>query len=283
MNNSQYAHPETLVSTEWVSANLNRPNTRFVEVDVDTEAYSQGHIPGAIGWNWKTDTQDAVRRDLLEPEDLKELLESSGISNDTTVIFYGDHNNWFAAYTFWMLKYYGHEDVRLMNGGRVKWLAEGRETTTAVPEPERGSYAVNGVAKPELRAYRGFVEASVGRSDRALVDVRSAAEYSGELIAPAHLPQEGSQRGGHIPGAKNIGWGEAVAADGTFKSRAELADLYGSQGVTADKEVVAYCRIGERSSHTWFVLQNLLGYPHVRNYDGSWTEWGSSIGVPIEK
>ncbi|MDX1416286.1 MAG: sulfurtransferase [Candidatus Promineifilaceae bacterium] len=283
MSNNQYAHPETLVETDWVAGNLDRPNTRYVEVDVDTEAYSQGHIPGAVGWNWQTDTQDAVRRDLLTPQDFKDLMERSGINNDTTVILYGDSNNWFAAYAFWMLKYYGHDDVRLMNGGRVKWLAEERATTTEEPQPERGSYNVSGVANPNLRALRRFVEDSVGRSDRALVDVRSPAEFSGELIAPAHLPQEGSQRGGHIPGARNIGWGEAVAEDGTFKSRAELEDLYGSQGVTGDKEVIAYCRIGERSSHSWYVLKYLLGYPQVRNYDGSWTEWGSSIGVPIEK
>jgi thiosulfate/3-mercaptopyruvate sulfurtransferase len=283
MTDHGYAHPETLVETDWVAANLSRANTRYVEVDVDTTAYGQGHIPGAVGWNWKTDTQDAVRRDLLTPEDFQALMESSGISNDTTVILYGDSNNWFAAYAYWMLKYYGHDDARLMNGGRVKWLAEGRETTTTITQPGAGQYALPGAPQSELRAMRGFVEESVGRADRALVDVRSAPEFSGELIAPAHLPQEGSQRGGHIPGAANIGWGEAVAADGTFKSRAELQELYGSQGVTADKEVIAYCRIGERSSHTWFVLENLLGYPHVRNYDGSWTEWGSSIGVPIEK
>ncbi len=283
MSHSEYAHPETLVDTAWVAENLNRPNTRLVEVDVDTEAYSQGHIPGAVGWNWKTDTQDSVRRDMLSAEDFKELLERSGISNDTTIILYGDHDNWFAAYAFWMLKYYGHDDVRLMDGGRVKWLAENREATTVEPQPERGSYDVSDVADPDLRALRGFVEESVGRDERAFVDVRSAAEFSGELIAPAHLPQEGSQRGGHIPGAKNIGWGEAVAEDGTFKSREELEELYGSQGVTPDKEVIAYCRIGERSSHSWFVLKNLLGYPNVRNYDGSWTEWGSSVGVPIEK
>ena len=282
MSENQYAHAETLVETEWVATNLNRANTRYVEVDMDTTAYSQGHIPGAVGWNWQTDTQDALRRDLLTPEDFKALMEQSGISNDTTVILYGDSNNWFAAYAFWMLKYYDHEDVRLMNGGRVKWLAEGREITTTVRQPAAGHYKLP-QAQKELRALRGFVEESVGRGDRALVDVRSAAEYSGELIAPAHLPQEGSQRGGHIPGAANIGWGEAVAEDGTFKSLAELQELYGSQGVTADKEVIAYCRIGERSSHTWYVLKNLLGYPKVRNYDGSWTEWGSSIGVPIEK
>jgi thiosulfate/3-mercaptopyruvate sulfurtransferase len=283
MTDNGYAHPETLVETDWVAVNLNQPNIRIVEVDVDTKAYDRGHIPGAIGWNWQTDTQDQLRRDIPSPEDCQDLLQRSGISNDTTVVLYGDNNNWFAAYALWLLKYYGHEDVRLMNGGRKKWLEEGRETTEEVPQVSAGQYELVGTPSSEIRALRSYVEESVGRPDRALVDVRSPAEFSGELLAPEGLPQEGSQRGGHIPGAANIGWGMAVAEDGTFKSRSELEEIYGSRGITPDKDIIAYCRIGERSSHTWYVLEHLMGYPNVRNYDGSWTEWGSSIGVPIEK
>jgi thiosulfate/3-mercaptopyruvate sulfurtransferase len=271
-----------LVETDWVAQNLDRPNTRFVEVDVDTSAYEQGHIPGAVGWNWKKDTQDPTVRDIPAPEAFEALMERSGIRNDTTVILYGDNHNWFAAYALWLMKYYGHDDVRLMNGGRQKWLAEGREMTTDEPQHMPEQYAIGEMNK-HLRALRPFVEESVGHPGRAMVDVRSPGEFSGELLAPPNVPQEGSQRGGHIPGAQNIGWASAVAGDGTYKSRAELEELYGSRGVTGDKQVIAYCRIGERSSHSWFALTYLLGYPDVRNYDGSWTEWGSSIGVPIEK
>ena len=282
MSANGYAHPEMLVETAWVADNLNHPNLRLVEVDVDTTAYEQGHIPGAIGWNWRTDTQDQLSRDLLSPEDFAALMARSGIGNDTTVVLYGDNNNWFAAYALWMMKVYGHADVRLMNGGRAKWLAEGREMTTETPSVAPATYQVTGVHK-DLRALRPFVEESVGHSQRAMVDVRSPDEYSGKLLAPANLPQEGSQRGGHIPGAANIPWATAVGEDGCFKSRAELEAIYGAKGVTGDKGVIAYCRIGERSSHTWFALKYLLGYPDVRNYDGSWTEWGSAIGVPIAK
>jgi thiosulfate/3-mercaptopyruvate sulfurtransferase len=277
-----YVHPEMLVETDWVADNLTRPNTCLVEVDVDTSSYEQGHLPGAVGWNWRTDTQDQLSRDILDPQAFRELMERSGIGNDTTVILYGDNNNWFAAYALWMMKYYGHDDVCLMNGGRAKWLAEGRETTTAMPEPARCSYTIGTINK-DLRALRPFVEESVGHAERAMVDVRSPDEFSGKLLAPANLPQEGSQRGGHIPGAANIPWATAVGADGCFKSRAELEQIYGAKGVTGDKQVIAYCRIGERSSHTWFALKYLLGYSDVRNYDGSWTEWGSAIGVPVEK
>ncbi len=282
MSANGYAHPEMLVETAWVAGNLNHPNLRLVEVDVDTSAYEQGHVPGAIGWNWRTDTQDQLSRDVLSPEDFTALMERSGIGNDTTVILYGDNNNWFAAYALWMMKYYGHADVRLMNGGRAKWLAEGRETTTETPSVAPATYRVTQVHK-DVRALRPFVEESVGHAQRAMVDVRSPDEYTGKLLAPANLPQEGSQRGGHIPGAANIPWATAVGEDGCFKPRADLEAIYGARGVTGDKEVIAYCRIGERSSHTWFALKYLMGYPHVRNYDGSWTEWGSAIGVPIAK
>lgn len=280
--NGNYAHPEVLVTTQWAADHLNDNNVRFVEIDVDTSAYDEGHIPGAVGWNWQIDTQDTLRRDIPGKEAFAALLGRSGISNDTTVILYGDNNNWFATYAFWLLKYYGHDDVRLIDGGRKKWLAEKRPLATEVPDVAPATYNPR-EPHGDIRALRRFVEESVNHSGRALVDVRSPAEFSGELLAPPGVPQEGAQRGGHIPGAANISWGQAVAEDGTFKPYGELAELYGSRGITADKEVIAYCRIGERSSHTWFVLQYLLGYPHVRNYDGSWTEWGSAIGVPIEK
>jgi thiosulfate/3-mercaptopyruvate sulfurtransferase len=276
-----YAHPETLVETEWVADHLHDQSIRLVEVDVDTTAYETGHIPGAIGWNWRTDTQQRVRRDIPDKAAFEELLGRSGISNDTTVIVYGDNNNWFATYAFWLLKLYGHEDVRVMNGGRKKWLDEDRPLTTVVPAIERTTYKANH-PNQKLRARREQVLESLGREGRALVDVRSPMEFSGELLAPENLPQEGAQRGGHIPGAANIPWGMAVREDGTFKSVDELRELYGAQGVTPDKAVIAYCRIGERSSHTWYVLTNLLGYADVSNYDGSWTEWGSLIGAPIE-
>jgi thiosulfate/3-mercaptopyruvate sulfurtransferase len=277
-----YAHPEMLVETAWVAANREHPNLRLVEVDVDTSAYEQGHIPGAVGWNWHTDTQERLSRDIPAPEAFKALMERSGISNDTTIVLYGDNHNWFAAYALWMLQYYGHNDVRLMNGGRQKWLAEGRPTTTEAPAVPPAQYVL-GAVRRELRALRPFVEESVGHAGRAMVDVRSPDEYAGKLLAPANLPQEGAQRGGHIPGAANIPWATAVGEDGCFKPRAELEQIYGAKGITPDKQVIAYCRIGERSSHTWFALKYLLGYPDVRNYDGSWTEWGSAIGVPVEK
>jgi thiosulfate/3-mercaptopyruvate sulfurtransferase len=280
--NKGYAHTEVLVDADWVQAHLKDPKVRLIEVDVDSSAYDQGHIPGAVGFNWQKELQDQVVRAPLSQQHLEELLGRTGVSNDTTIILYGDNNNWFAAWALWILKYYGHSDVRLLDGGRVKWLADKREITTEVPSYPRATYHAQ-VPNAQIRALRDQVLREFGSANVALVDVRSPAEYSGELLAPAHLPQEGAQRGGHIPGAANIPWSQAVREDGTFKSADELRSLYGGKGVTPDKEVIAYCRIGERSSHTWFVLNYLLGYPNVRNYDGSWTEWGSLIGAPIEK
>ena len=278
---AEYAHPEVLVDTNWVAEHLNDPRIRIVEVDVDTTAYEQGHIPGAIGWNWTTETQDTLRRDILNKEQFEALMSRSGIANDTTVILYGDNNNWFAAYALWMMKVYGHEDVRLMNGGRKKWLDENRPTTNDVPQVTPTSYRAKD-PDMNLRARWNNVFDNLGKPNFALVDVRSPAEFVGEILAPPGL-QETAQRPGHIPGAANIPWGQAVREDGTFKSADELKALYESKGITPDKDVVAYCRIGERSSHSWFVLKYLLGYPNVRNYDGSWTEWGSMVGMPIEK
>ena len=279
---ADYAHPESLVSTDWVAEHGNDANVRLVEVDVDTSAYEQGHIAGAVGWNWQSQLQQPVRRDLASKEEIEQLLGSSGIGNDTTVILYGDNNNWFAAWAFWQLKYYGHADVRIMNGGRAKWEAEGRPLTTDVPSYSAVSYSASG-GDESIRAYRDQVLTKVNAGSVALVDVRSPAEFSGELLAPANLPQEGSQRGGHIPGASNIPWGQAVAEDGAFKSADDLRALYGGNGIDGSRETIAYCRIGERSSHTWFVLTQLLGMENVRNYEGSWTEWGSIVGAPIER
>jgi thiosulfate/3-mercaptopyruvate sulfurtransferase len=277
-----YAFGEVLVSTDWLAGHLDDPNIRLVEVSVDTEAYESGHIPGAVGWSWKKDTQDPLQRDIPNQAAFEALMSWSGITTDTTVVLYGDLDNWFAAYAFWLLKLYGHPDVRLLNGGRKKWIAEERPLTTYVPSYTLTTYRAQ-TPNMELRALRSFVEASLQHEGHALVDVRSPDEFSGKLLAPANLPQEGSQRGGHIPGAANIPWSKAVLEDGTFKPLADLKTLYEGQGITADKEIIAYCRIGERSSHTWFVLTYLLGYPKVRNYDGSWTEWGSLIGAPIER
>ncbi len=282
MKANGYAHPEVLVETEWVAQHLKDPNLRLVEVDVDTTAYDSGHIPGALGWNWKRDTQQPVRRNIPDRAEFEALMRRSGIANDTTVVLYGDNNNWFATFAYWLLKVYGHNDARVMNGGRKKWVDEHRPLTTDMPTIVPAMYHVKD-PDPSIRALRAQVQESVARPGRAFVDVRSPKEYAGELLAPENLPQEGAQRGGHIPGAANIPWGQAVRDDGTFKSVDELRALYGGQGITPDKEIIAYCRIGERSSHTWFVLRQLLGYPNVRNYDGSWTEWGSLIDAPIEK
>jgi thiosulfate/3-mercaptopyruvate sulfurtransferase len=277
---ADYKHPEVLVSTEWAANNLQSPNVRLVEVDVDTSAYDQGHIPGAVGWNWQTQLQDNVRRDLIEKNALEKLLGDSGISNDTTILLYGDNNNWFAAYAFWQLKYNGHKDVRLINGGRKKWLEEKRPVTTEASKVAPATYRV-GATDESIRARRDEVFGVVdGKKRGQLVDVRSVDEFTGKILAPPGL-SETAQRAGHIPGAANIPWAQAANEDGTFKSADALATLYQGKGVNGKDEVIAYCRIGERSSHTWFVLKYLLGYDNVRNYDGSWTEWGNLIGAPV--
>jgi thiosulfate/3-mercaptopyruvate sulfurtransferase len=282
---ADYARPDSLVSTQWVADNLKNPRVRLIEVDVDTAAYDTGHIPGAAGWHWKNDLETHVVRDVADKQGIERLLSAAGVEPDTTIILYGDNNNWFAAYALWLLEYYGVRNVKLMNGGRKKWVEEGRELTTDKPSYPKTTINVNEPNR-SIRAFRDEVMAHLDmvRNGRgALVDVRSPAEFSGELLAPENLPQEGSQRGGHIPGARNIPWAQAVNEDGTFKSPAELEQIYKGQGITPDKDVIAYCRIGERSAHTWFVLTHLLGYENVRNYDGSWTEWGSLVGAPIER
>jgi thiosulfate/3-mercaptopyruvate sulfurtransferase len=279
---AEYAHPESIVTTNWVSEHGSDANVRLVEVDVDTAAYDAGHIAGAVGWNWKSELQQTLSRDLVSKEGMEQLLGSAGIDNGTTVVLYGDNNNWFAAWAFWQMKYYGHDDVKLMNGGRAKWEAEGKPLTTAAANHGSKSYTAK-AANEDIRAYRDQVLSKVNASSISLVDVRAPAEYSGELLAPEALPQEGAQRGGHIPSAANVPWGQAVAEDGTFKSADDLQALYGGKGIDGSKETIAYCRIGERSSHTWFVLTQLLGHTNVRNYDGSWTEWGSIVGAPIER
>ncbi len=271
---------DVLVSTEYVALHKSDPNIVIVEVDANIATYHEGHIPGALGWDWQTQLNDNVRRDIISTTDLEALLSKSGIGNSTTVILYGDNNNWFAAWAFWQMKIYGHKDVRLMDGGRKKWIAEGRALGKEAPIPKAASYKA-GAPDQSLRAYLPQVQAAI-KNGAVLVDVRSPDEFSGKIVAPAGLP-ETAQRGGHIPGAKNIPWGKACNEDGTFKSHEELQALYGGKGVTPDKEVIAYCRIGERSSHTWFVLKYLLDFKNVKNYDGSWTEWGNLVGVPVEK
>jgi thiosulfate/3-mercaptopyruvate sulfurtransferase len=279
--NGGYAKP-VLVSTEWLAEHLDDPNIVVAEVDENTGLYDEGHIPGAVELHWKEDLQDPVRRDLVDREAFERLLGERGIGNDTSVVVYGDKNNWFAAYAYWYLKTYGVEDVRILDGGRQKWIDEGRALTTERPSPEPKTFTAK-ERDESIRAYRDQVLEWLGAQDRALVDVRSPGEFSGDLLAPEGYEQEGASRGGHIPTAKSIPWATAVRDDGTFKSAGELREIYGGRGVTPDKEVTAYCRIGERSAHTWFVLRELLGYEKVRNYDGSWTEWGNLVGVPIEK
>jgi thiosulfate/3-mercaptopyruvate sulfurtransferase len=278
-------HSEALVETEEVAAALGSGDLRLLEVDEDTDAYGRGHIPGAAGVHWKDDLQDPIRRDFIGAQGFAALMDRLGIGSTTRVVLYGGNNNWFAAYAYWYFKYYGHEPVRLMNGGRKKWELEGRSMTTEAAPIQAGSGYQVATSAHGIRALREMVmEEVVDNPAYRLVDVRSPQEYSGEVLAPPHLPQEQAQKPGHIPGAKNIPWAKAVNPEtGAFLPTEELRALYGGQGITPDKEVVAYCRIGERSAHTWFVLHELLGYPRVRNYDGSWTEWGSLVGVPIER
>jgi len=269
-----------LVTTDWLAEHLGDDGLVVAEVDENPDLYDEGHIPGAIKLHWREDLQDPVERDLVEKDSFEQLMGSRGISNETTLVLYGDKNNWFAAYAYWYLKIYGHEDVRILDGGRQKWIDESRELTTDEPQVSPASYSAR-ERDETIRARRDAVRETIGRD--ALVDVRSPQEYSGELIAAPGYEQEGAQRAGHIPTAQSIPWAQAVKDDGTFKSADDLRELYGAKGITADRSVTAYCRIGERSAHTWFVLRELLGYEDVRNYDGSWTEWGNLIDVPIEK
>ncbi len=279
---SNYAQPEALVSTGWVAEHLNDPNIRLVESNEDVLLYSTGHVPGAVHIDWVGDLNDPLVRDYLDGAHFAQLMAKNGISPDTTVVFYGDKNNWWACYAFWVFQLFGHTNAKVMNGGRAKWIAEGRDLSKDVPGYPATSYPAPVRTDYKIRAFRDQVLQHL-KEDGALVDVRSPGEYSGELLHMPDYPQEGAVRGGHIPGAANIPWAQAANPDGTFKSYEELLALYQGKGITPDKNVVAYCRIGERSSHTWFVLTYLLGYPSVRNYDGSWTEWGNSVGVPIEK
>jgi thiosulfate/3-mercaptopyruvate sulfurtransferase len=321
--NNVYAKPDSLVDTDWLVANLGDPKLRIVEVDEDTEAYTRSHIPGAIAWDWSKDLHHPIRRDYLDRGGLEDLLSRSGVDSDTTVILYGGNNNWFAAYAYWLLKLRGFDSVKLLDGGRLKWNVEERETTSDVPSIEKTSFQISGAGRPELRALRDEVLQRVADGETTFVDVRSPEEFRGEKLAPDHLPQEQAQVpghipgaanvpwvkaanddgtfksgaklapdhlpqeqpyvGGHVPGAKSIPWSKAANEDGSFRSAAELAELYGGAGVDGSSEIVAYCRIGERSSHTWFVLHELLGYDNVSNYDGSWTEYGSLVGAPVER
>ena len=278
-----YKHPEVLVETSWVSDHLKDSNIRIAEVDYDPTAnYNLGHIPGAFLFDWRKDMNDALSRDIVSKQQLEDLLSRAGVEGNTTVVLYGDFNNWFAAFAFWILKYYGVEKVVLMNGGRKKWLAEDREITKQQPSYPKATFKAKGPDET-IRTYLDNMKKGLGQSNRVLVDVRSPAEFTGEITAPPEYPNEHAQRGGHIPGAVNIPWSQAVKEDGTFKSAEELAKLYQGKGVTPDKDVVTYCRIGERSSFSWFVLKYLLGYPNVKNYDGSWTEWGNMVRNPIQK
>jgi thiosulfate/3-mercaptopyruvate sulfurtransferase len=280
---ASYAHPEVLVNTDWVASHASDPNVRVVEIDVDTKSYDEGHVPGAIAWAWNTQLCDTVVRDILPKSQFENLMTQSGVNNDTTLVLYGDNNNWFAAWAFWQTKIYGHKDVRIMDGGRKKWLAEGREleTTARAATPSAKPYRAN---EPDysIRALLPQVQHAHQARNSVLIDVRSPQEFTGEILAPPGLP-ETCQRGGHIPGARSVPWGKACNEDGTFKSAADLQNLYGAEGVSESSQVIAYCRIGERSSHTWFVLKYLLGVKNVTNYDGSWTEWGNLVGAPVEK
>jgi thiosulfate/3-mercaptopyruvate sulfurtransferase len=279
---AQYANPSVLVETDWVAEHLKDPNLRIVESDEDVLLYDVGHIPGAIKIDWHVDLQNPVIRDYINKTGFEALMTSRGIANDTTVVFYGDKNNWWATYAFWVFKLFGHDKCVVMNGGRQKWIAENRPMTKDVPDYPRTKYVAKERDDTKIRAFRDQVMKHVSAGN-PLVDVRSPQEFSGELLHMPGYPQEGALRGGHIPGAKNIPWGKAVREDGTFKSPEELNQLYNPLGITPDRDIIAYCRIGERSSHTWFVLQYLLGFPKVRNYDGSWTEWGNLVGAPVER
>jgi thiosulfate/3-mercaptopyruvate sulfurtransferase len=275
-----YANPDALVETDWLEEHLGDPGIRVIEVDEDTTAYEKGHIAGAVGWNWKTDLHAAVGRDYVDQAGLTELLRAAGVDDGTTVVLYGGNNNWFAAYAYWILKYRGFDDVKLLNGGRKKWELESRSLADEVPAHAPTGITVTSSDRPEFRAFRDEVLSKAGGG--SFIDVRSPEEYRGEKLAPDHLPQEQSQVPGHIPGAANIPWVKAANDDGTFRSADELRALYEGAGITSDQDVIAYCRIGERSSHTWFALSELLGYGSVKNYDGSWTEYGSLVGAPVE-
>lgn len=280
---NRYAHPEVLVDTSWIEDHSEDPNVRIAEVDYDPKTnYHLGHIPGAVLFDWKKDINDPLSRNIISKESCEELLKKSGINEDTTLVLYGDFNNWFAAFAFWVFKYYGYQDVRIMNGGRKKWLEEDRPIDKTIPTYSTGNFKASSPDE-KIRTYLNHVSESLKNRQSILVDVRSPAEFTGEVTAPAEYPTEHAQRGGHIPAAINIPWGKAVNEDGTFKSPEDLMKLYKENGILPEKEVISYCRIGERSSHTWFVLKYLLGYPDVKNYDGSWTEWGNMIGNPIEK
>ena len=281
MAENGYAKP-VLVTTDWLAEHLNDDSVVVAEVDENPDLYDEGHIAGAVKLHWRDDLQDPVERDLVDKPTFERLLSERGIANDTTLVLYGDKNNWFAAYAYWYLKIYGHGDVRILDGGRQKWADEAREFTTETPQPQQADYRAN-ERDESIRTYRDSVRAQIGEQSKALVDVRSPQEYAGDLIAPPGYEQEGAQRAGHIPTAVSIPWATAVRDDGTFKDADELRELYEGKGVTPEKEVTAYCRIGERSAHTWFVLRELLGYETVKNYDGSWTEWGNLVDVPIEK
>jgi thiosulfate/3-mercaptopyruvate sulfurtransferase len=279
---TNYANPDVLIETGWLEQHLGDSNLAVIEVDEDTTAYEKGHVPSAIAINWATELHDHPRRDFVSGERLARLLGERGVSSDDTIILYSGNNNWFAAYAYWLFKYRGIENVKLLNGGRKKWELESRSLSDDVPSPEAATLRI-GNEQPEIRVFRDEVVRRATSGDGSWVDVRSPEEFRGELLAPPHLPQEQAQVPGHIPGAANITWSKAVNEDGTFKSADELTKLYGDEGITPDKDVIAYCRIGERSSHSWFVLKELLGFERVRNYDGSWTEYGSLVGVPVER
>jgi thiosulfate/3-mercaptopyruvate sulfurtransferase len=280
---TDYANPGALVETDWLAEHLNDPDVRVIEVDEDTTAYEKGHIPGAVGWNWNLDLHAPVGRDYVDQQGLSQLLQRAGVGPETTVVLYGGNNNWFAAYAYWLLRYLGFDNVKLLNGGRKKWELESRELSQDAPDVQSTDFALEGPINSQWRAFRDDVLDRVRGASGAFIDVRSPEEYRGEKLAPDHLPQEQAQVPGHIPGAANVPWAKAANDDGSFRSADELRQLYEGVGVGGEGEVIAYCRIGERSSHTWFALHELLGFDDVKNYDGSWTEYGSLVGVPVEK